>query len=68
MTPDEYRATCARLGLSLNAASRLLGVNERTSRRWALGEIDIPKPVQLALRLMDDRLERGLPLLPEAVR
>ena len=44
MTPDEYRAAIGRLELSQVAAARLLGVDERTSRRWANGERDIPAP------------------------
>lgn len=44
MTPDEYRSTVETLGLSQVAAARLLGVDERTSRRWANGERDIPPP------------------------
>lgn len=44
VTPDEYRAAIDKLGLSQVAAARLLGVDERTSRRWANGERDIPAP------------------------
>jgi DNA-binding transcriptional regulator YiaG len=39
----EYRGLIARLGLSQIDAAHLLGVNERTSRRWALGEVN-PHP------------------------
>lgn len=52
MTPDEYRETLATLKLSQVKAAHLLGVNERTSRRWALGEQEIPAAAALALRLM----------------
>jgi DNA-binding transcriptional regulator YiaG len=44
MTPDEYRAAIAKLGLSQVAAAKLLGVDARTSRRWANGERDMPAP------------------------
>ena len=44
MTADQYRHIIARLGLSQTAAAQLLGVDERTSRRWANGERDIPAP------------------------
>ena len=64
MTPDEYRDTLTRLGLSQVGAARALGVDERTSRRWAHGEREIPPPVVVALVLMEDRVRRGLPLLP----
>lgn len=44
VTANEYRAAIAQLGLSQLAAARLLGVDDRTSRRWANGERDIPPP------------------------
>ncbi len=49
MTPDEYRAQLARLGLTQAGASRLTGVDARTGRRWALGEVGIPLAVQRLL-------------------
>lgn len=52
MTPDEYRDVLDQLGLSQIAAARLLGVDERTSRRWASGERDIPPPAQRFLRYL----------------
>jgi DNA-binding transcriptional regulator YiaG len=52
MTPDEYRTIIERLGLSQVAAAHLLGVNARTSRRWASGERDIPPPAQRFLRFL----------------
>ncbi len=55
MTPTEYRDTIAALGLSQVKAARLLGVGERTSRRWALGEQPVPRAAALALRLMVDQ-------------
>lgn len=45
MTPAEYRAAIARLGLSQVAAGKLLGVDGRTSQKWALGERAVPPPV-----------------------
>jgi DNA-binding transcriptional regulator YiaG len=52
VTPDEYRAAIESLGLSQVAAARLLGVDDRTSRRWASGERDIPPPAQRFLRYL----------------
>lgn len=52
MTPDEYRETIEKLGLTQSAAARLLGVDDRTSRRWACGERDIPPPAQRFLRYL----------------
>lgn len=44
MTASEYRNALERLGLTQVAGARLLGVDDRTSRRWALGERDVPEP------------------------
>ena len=52
MTPVEYREVIEGLGLSQIAASRLLGVDARTSRRWASGERDIPPPAVRFLRYL----------------
>lgn len=52
MTADEYRDAIAKLELSQVAASRLLGVDERTSRRWASGERDIPPPAERFLQYL----------------
>jgi DNA-binding transcriptional regulator YiaG len=52
MTPDEYREAIESLGLSQIAAARLLGVDARTSRRWASGERDIPPPAVRFLRYL----------------
>jgi hypothetical protein len=35
MTPAQYRDALARLDLTQVAAARLLGIDDRTSRRWA---------------------------------
>ena len=56
MTPSEYRAALAALGLSQVGAAKLFKVNERTSRRWALGEQEIPEAVAIALRLMLEKI------------
>ena len=52
MTPDEYRTALERLGLTQTAAAQLLGVDARTSRRWACGERDIPPPAVRFLRYL----------------
>lgn len=52
MTPEEYRLTIEHLGLSQIGAARLLGIDDRTSRRYALGERDIPPPVARFLRYL----------------
>jgi hypothetical protein len=52
MTGAEYRDALARLGLSQVGAARFLGIDDRTSRRWALGEVSIPVSVHILLELM----------------
>jgi len=52
MTPIQFRAALDRLSLSQRGAAKLFMVGERTSRRWALGEADVPPPVAILLRLM----------------
>jgi DNA-binding transcriptional regulator YiaG len=53
MTPDQYRAAIARLGLSQVSAAKFLGVNERTSRDWANPSMDgPPAPVAKFLRFL----------------
>ena len=52
MTADEYRKAIERLGLSQVAAARLLGVDARTSRRWATGERELPGPAVRFLRYL----------------
>lgn len=53
MSAAEYRATLDRLGLTQAGAARAIGVDARTSRRWALNERPIPEPVSRLLRLFE---------------
>jgi DNA-binding transcriptional regulator YiaG len=52
MTSDEYRETLEALGLTQGGGARLLGVDDRTSRRWACGEREIPPPAERFLRYL----------------
>jgi hypothetical protein len=52
MTPAQYKKAIASLGLSQRVAGTLFSVDERTSRRWALGERPIPPCVAIVLRLL----------------
>jgi hypothetical protein len=52
MTPTQYRTAIAKLGLSQRGAAAFLKIDERTSRRWALGESPIPEGYAMLLRLM----------------
>ncbi len=50
MSPQQFRDTLRRLRLSQVEASRRLGVNERTVRRWVAGDSRIPESVALLLQ------------------
>lgn len=52
MNNREYQAALDKLGLSQLAGARLLGVDDRTSRRWASGERPVPNPVERFLRFL----------------
>lgn len=57
MSKDEYRNALAKLGLAQEEVGRLLGTGLRTSRRWASGEVDVPGPVEMHVRLWLERPE-----------
>lgn len=44
MTADEIRARLKELGLSQTDAARLMGVTDRTVRRWCV-DGDVPEPI-----------------------
>ena len=52
VSADEFRDAIAALGMTQRDAARALEVDERTVRKWALGERSVPGPVRVALRLM----------------
>jgi DNA-binding transcriptional regulator YiaG len=55
MTATQFRAMLKRLKLSQRGAARLFKVDERTARRWALGEGNVPEAVALKLNeLVED--------------
>ena len=45
MTANQFRATLKRLKLSQRGAAKLFKANERTFRRYALGERSIPHDI-----------------------
>jgi DNA-binding transcriptional regulator YiaG len=60
MTAKQFRAMLAKLDLSQRGVARLFKVNERTSRRWALGEIKVPHDVAHKLQeLLNVRVSNG---------
>jgi DNA-binding transcriptional regulator YiaG len=52
MTAIQFRNALRRLDLTQQEAARLLGADERTARRWALGERAVPSCVVIVLRLL----------------
>ena len=55
MSPDEYRAAIAALGLNQREAADFLDAHEVTSRRWASNKpnhLAVPRPYAMLLRVM----------------
>jgi hypothetical protein len=53
MTQNQFRATLDRLGLTQVGIARMLGGDERTFRRYALGEAKVPTTLAIILRLLE---------------
>jgi DNA-binding transcriptional regulator YiaG len=53
MTPDEFKAARLAAGLATQeAVAAALEVDRRTVGRWERGDVPVPGPVRVALRLM----------------
>jgi hypothetical protein len=52
VTPIQYKAAIATLGLSQERAGDWLGISPRTSQGYALGEYPVPEPTAKLLRLV----------------
>jgi transcriptional regulator with XRE-family HTH domain len=52
MTSNQFRAALKRLGLSQRGFAKLVGHDERTTRKWALDEAAVPPGIAILLRLM----------------
>ena len=52
VSADEFREAIAALGMNQREAALALEVDDRTVRKWALGERAVPGPVRAALRGM----------------
>jgi hypothetical protein len=52
VTPNQYKAAIATLGLSQERAGEWLGISPRTSQGYALGEYPVPEPTAKLLRLV----------------
>ena len=58
MTANEYREALAALGMTQVGAAKVLGIGERTSRRFAL-DGDVPWYIEMLLKVM---VEKGVPV------
>lgn len=52
MTPAQFRAALKKLDISQVKIADALGIDQRTARRYAAGDADIPEPVAIILRLL----------------
>jgi transcriptional regulator with XRE-family HTH domain len=66
MTARELLDDLSHLNLSLSEAAQLLGVSERSVRRWTEGE-SVPGPVEAVLRAWRQLQARNLPWKPDSV-
>jgi predicted transcriptional regulator len=70
MSPERYQRLIERLGMSRQSAARFLGVDHRTSERYANGEREVPVAVQMLLehmarqRITPDEIRRSSRLPP----
>ena len=61
MTPDDFRAWRARLGLSQVGASVALGVTPKAVENWEGGSTPIRRVVVLATRWLEEHPEERKP-------
>jgi hypothetical protein len=52
MTANQFRSALDRLKLSQLGAAKLFDANDRTVRRWAIGERGVPPSVAILLCLL----------------
>lgn len=64
MHKNEYRAAIEAVGLTQVSAGDFLGIDPRTSRRYALGE-PVPPPLAILLRYMARKKLRPQDIRPE---
>ena len=64
MTPEQFRAALADLGLSQVGFARLARVDPRTVRKWAAGDSRIPGPVVVLIELLQAQASAKRDFLP----
>ena len=55
MTKDEFKKLRKRAGHTQASIAKEMGVHLRTVTRWEIGEVVIPRVVELALRYIAER-------------
>jgi len=55
VTKDEFKKLRKSAGHTQASLSREMGIHIRTVTRWEIGEVDVPRVVELALRYIADR-------------
>jgi len=55
MTKEEFKQLREYAGHTQASLSREMGIHLRTVTRWEIGEVDVPRVVELALRYIADR-------------
>jgi len=59
MTPAEFEAIRVSLGLSHTRIAKLLGTQQRTTRKWSAGEQDVQRSAAMFLRYLHQTGESG---------
>jgi hypothetical protein len=52
VTPAQFRSALKKLDVSQVKIAEALGIGQRTARRYAAGDAEIPEPVAIILRLL----------------
>jgi len=55
VTKGEFKKLRESIGYSKASLSKEMGIHLRTVTRWEIGEVDVPRVVELALRYIADR-------------
>jgi DNA-binding transcriptional regulator YiaG len=55
MSAEQFKRELRRVGTSKRALARVLHVSRSTVYRWATGEVEIPGPVAVLMRMLPKR-------------
>jgi len=59
VTKDEFKKLRKRAGHTQASIAKEMGVHSRTVTRWEIGEIVIPRVVELALQYIADKAKKN---------